>query len=52
MYKPNSGLYIVDWLSWINHAEDRDQIITGMNIDVSAINTSVYMSVFTSIEDI
>ena len=41
MYRLGSYLYIVDWLSWNNHTETRDQEITGININVHAISTSM-----------
>ena len=41
IYKPGPNLSIVDWLSQNNHTENRDQEITGMNVNVSVIHTSV-----------
>ena len=38
--------------SWNKHAENRDQEITGMNINMHAISTLVNIPVCTSIEDI
>ena len=32
LYKPVPKLYMVDWLSWNNCAENRDQEIMGMNV--------------------
>ena len=52
IYKPGSILYIMDWLSRNNHAKNKVQGITGMNINVTAISASIKMSVYTSIEDI
>ena len=52
IYKPGSDLYITEWLSRNNHTEDKDQEITGMNINANAISTAVYMPVCTLIEDI
>ena len=40
-YKPGPDLYILGWLSWNNHTENKDQEITGMNIKVHAISTEV-----------
>ena len=52
IYKPGPDLYIADWLSHNNHAENKDQEVAGMSINVSAISTSVDMLVCTCIEDI
>ena len=52
MYKPGLDLYNADWLSRSNHAKDGDKEITGMNLNMSAISTSVNVPVSTSIEDI
>ena len=52
IYKSGPNLYIVDWLSQNNFTEDRDQEITGKNINVNAISTLVNMPVCTSTEDI
>ena len=41
-----------DWLSQIHHTENIDHVITGMDISMNAISTSVSMPVCTSIEDI
>ena len=40
MYKPGPDLYMADWLSRNYHVEGRDQEITGMKINVSAIRHS------------
>ena len=48
-YKLDPDLYIMDWQSQNNHAENGDQEVAGMNINVSAISTSVNMSVCTTI---
>ena len=50
IYKPGPDLYVTDWLARNNHTEDKDKAITGMNINVIAISTTVNMPVFTSIE--
>ena len=50
--KPGPNLCIVEWLSWNNHTENKDQEITGIGINVSAISMSVNMSVCMSTEDI
>ena len=52
VYKPSPGLYITDWLSRKNHTEDKDQDITGMNINVNDISTTVNMTECTSIQEI
>ena len=52
IHKPGPDLYIADWLSRNNHAEDRDQEIIGMNKNVNAISTAVNMLVCISTEDI
>ena len=52
IYMPCQDLYTADWLSQNNHEGNRDQEITCMNLNVSAISTSVNMPVSTSIEDI
>ena len=41
----------MDWLSHNNHAENRDQEIAGMSVNVNVISASVNMLVCTSIED-
>ena len=41
IYKPGPDLYIVDQLSQNNHTENKDQKITGVSINIIAINTSV-----------
>ena len=51
-YKPGPDLYIVDWMSRNKHIENKDQEITGMNINVIVINISVYIPVCRSIEHI
>ena len=45
-------LYITGWLSRNKNTEDKDQELTGMNINVNAISTIVNMPVCKSIEDI
>ena len=52
IHKPGPDLYIADWVSRNNHKRDKDQEITGININVNAINTAVNMPVRTSIKDI
>ena len=47
IYKPGSDLYITGWLSWKNHTDNRDHEIAGMNITISAINSSIKMPVCT-----
>ena len=39
IYKPGPDLYIVEWLSYNNHTENRDQEITGMKVNVHATST-------------
>ena len=36
LYQPGPELYIVDWWSWNNHVENKDQEITGMNVNTHA----------------
>ena len=50
-YKPGPVLYIVDWLFHNNHAENRDQEIAGMSVNVNVISTLVNKPVCMSIED-
>ena len=52
IYKTGPDLYIADWLSQNNHAENKDQKTAAMSINVNVISTSVNMSVYTSTEDI
>ena len=52
VYKPDSDLYIVVWLTQNNHTENRDQEIISMTVNVNAINTLVNIPIYTSIEDI
>ena len=41
LYKPSPELYIADWLSHNNHTENREQEITGMNVNIPTICTAV-----------
>ena len=52
LYKPGPELYVADWLSQNNHADSKDQEITGMNGNVHVISTAVDIPIYTSIEDI
>ena len=52
LYKPVPDLYIVDWLSCHNQVENKDQEISGMNINIHTINTIVDIPICTSTEDI
>ena len=52
MYKPGPDLYVADWLSQNNHTENRDQEITGMNVNMNATNVLVNIPRCTSTEDI
>ena len=52
IYKPGPDLYIADYLSQNNIAEDREQKITGMNVNLHAISTSVNIPICTSMEDV
>ena len=52
VYKPGPNLYILDWLLQKNNMENRDEEITGMNINMQALSTSVKITIWTSIEDI
>ena len=49
--KTGQDLYIMDWLPLSNNIRNRDQEITGINIYMNAIITSVNIPVCTSIED-
>ena len=51
-YKPGPELYIVDRLSYNNHAENRDQEIIGMNVTMHALNTVVDIPTCTSMDNI
>ena len=50
LYKPSPDLYIVDWLSQHNHAENRDGEIAGMNISIYILNTAIDIPICTLIE--
>ena len=52
IFKPGLDLYITNWLYHNSHAENKDQEITERNVTVSAINISINMPVYTSIEDL
>ena len=52
LYKHGPDFHITDRLSLRNHAEDKDQEITSLNINVNAISKAVIVPVCTSIEDI
>ena len=52
LYKPVTGLYILDWLSHHKHAENRDHKITDMNISIHTISTTVDIPICMSIVDI
>ena len=52
IYRPGPDLYIMDWISCNNYAENRDQEIAGMRANVNAILTSVNIQVCISIQDI
>ena len=52
LYKPGPELYIADWLSYHNQAGNKDQEMSGMNISIHTINTTVDIPICTSIEEI
>ena len=52
LYKPGPDLYIADWLSRNHHVENKDWEIAGLNVSMLAINTSMGISICTSIENI
>ena len=39
IYKPGPDLYITDWLSRQNHEENKDTEITGLQLNIDAIET-------------
>ena len=45
LYKHGPDLYIADWLSKNNHVEKKDQVTTGMNINIHAISAAVSISI-------
>ena len=51
-YKPSPELYIVDWLPHNNRIENRDQEITGMNVNIYIFSMAVDILICTSIEHI
>ena len=51
-YKPGPRLYTLDWLSHNNHTENRNQEMTGMNINIHMISTAAHIQICMSIEDI
>ena len=52
LYKLGPNLCIVDWLSYHNHTENKDQEIAGMNINIHTLSIAIDVPVCTSIEDI
>ena len=49
-YKAGPELYIVDWLPYHNHAENRDQEILDIIMSIHMINTSVDIPICMFIE--
>ena len=43
IYKPGPDIFILDWLSKHNHAEGKDQLIKGMDVQVDIIQTATDM---------
>ena len=41
MYKPGPELYIKDWSSHHNYAENKSQEISGVNIGIYTSNTTI-----------
>ena len=52
LYKPDPELYIGDWVFHNKQAENRDQEITGVNINIHTISTTVDIPICMFIEDI
>ena len=52
LYNPEPDLYIADWLSCHNNTENKDQEITGMNINIHTLNMAIGILVCTSVEHI
>ena len=52
LYRPGPELYIADWLSNKNHAENRDQKIMGMHVNMNALSTAAGIPICTSMQDI
>ena len=52
LYKPGPEWYIADWLFRNNHTENRDPEITGMNMNIHIISTTVHTPICTSIEGV
>ena len=52
LYKPGPELYLADWLLCHNHLEKWDQEISGINMSIHYISTSVTVAICISIEDI
>ena len=52
IYTPGPDLHISGWLSGNNLTENKDQEMTGINVNVNVISTSVIIPVCTSIGDI
>ena len=52
LYKPGPELYIVHWLSYHNHAENKGQEMSGMKINMHMINITVDIAICMSIQDI
>ena len=44
IYKPGPDIFIADWLSRHNHAEGKDQLIKGMEVQVDIMQTATDMS--------
>ena len=45
LYKPSPELYIKDWLFCHTNTENREQEISGMNINIHTINTVVDIAI-------
>ena len=52
LYKLGPALFIVDGLSCLNHVENQDQEIPGINVSIHTISTSVDAPICISIENI
>ena len=52
LYKPGPELYISDWLCHNSNTENRDQEITGMNVNILTTGTPADIPVCTPIQDV
>ena len=50
IYKPGPGIFIADWLHQHNPKENKDEVILRMDIRVDAVQTSIDVPEYMSIQ--